>query len=259
MVDEQPAFQVLARARERDAEKVGAAARAREANRGHGSHDLTAHGHVHEPVGCIPADRSGVRGQLDRPRVAVVDRDQLQRGTVAEHDLDVACDLDRAPVVEHHCRPCVWSDVDDVMDISRPAGADPLQHDRLDDVGAGIYLYVQPARGACMASALTRRPERAPRRRNGAMDGVTTSTPAPAGTWFVPSITPSGTNGSKNRRILANGVKRHSSSRPDGSSKASGSREVNRSGGLPVAGRPWEYRGVGEGHLSQQLLPSAAR
>ena len=148
MVDEQPALQVLASARERDAEKVGAAARPCEANRGHGSHDLTAQGHVHEPVGRIPADRCGVRGQLDRSRVAVVDRDQLQRGTVAEHNLDVRGDLDRAPVVEHHGRPGVRSDVDDVMDIGRSARTDPLQHDRLDDVGTSLHLYVQPVGGA---------------------------------------------------------------------------------------------------------------
>jgi hypothetical protein len=91
-----------------------------------------------------------------------------------------------------------------------------------------------------MARALTRSAgtSAAPKERSD--DGVTTSTCAPAGTWFVPSITPSGTNGSKNRRILANGVKRHASSRPDGSSKASGSREVNRSAGLPVGSGPWE-------------------
>ena len=148
MVDEQPAFQVLVSASERDAEKVGAAARARRSlNRGHGPHDLPAQRHVDEPVGGIAADQRGVRGQLDRTRIPVVDRDQLQGGTVAEHDLDVGGDVDRASVVEHDRRSRVRPDVDDVMDIGRAAGADSLQHDRLDDVGAGRHLHVQPAGG----------------------------------------------------------------------------------------------------------------
>jgi hypothetical protein len=51
-------------------------------------------------------------------------------------------------VVEHHGRPRVWSDLDDVMDISRSARTDPLQHDWRGDVGTGIHLYVQPVGGA---------------------------------------------------------------------------------------------------------------
>ena len=63
---------------------------------------------------------------------------------------------------------------------------------------------------------------------------------APAGTVWSDSMTPSGSNGAKNSRIFASGENRQSSCEVVGSGNAFGSREVNRSEGVPVGPAPCE-------------------
>ncbi len=60
----------------------------------------------------------------------------------------------------------------------------------------------------------------------------------PAGADTDPTNSVVDSNGLNKLRIGRSGVNRHSSSRPVGTPKASGSVEVNRSGGVPV--RSWE-------------------
>ena len=172
--------------------------------------------------------------QHDRRRVAVVDRDHGQLRAVADDDLDVARDRQRATVVEHHGRARVRADLDDVVGVAASADADALDDDRLGELGVRVDDRVGALAGVGhrhRAGAVGRHEHRAERRHRLRVDGLHAGT---VGHVVPPSTTRSSSKGSKNWRSAGSGLKRQSSSRLDGASKASGSREVKRSAGEPV-------------------------
>ena len=112
----------------------------------------------------------------------------------------------------------------------------PLRNNTIGSVSAtsGSTRTCRPRFACAMASALTRSAGASAAPNASSVLGSTTSTWAPSGTRSSPSMTPSGSNGSKNSRIRASGVNRQTSWWAFGIAKSSGLREVNRSAGLPV-------------------------
>ena len=98
---------------------------------------------------------------------------------------------------------------------------------------ASMTVWV-PLRAWAIATALARSAGTSTEPNAASVCGSTDSTRAPSGTVVLPSTTRSSSKGSKNWRSAGSGLKRQSSSRLDGASKASGSREVKRSAGEPV-------------------------
>ena len=110
---------------------------------------------------------------------------------------------------------------------------------RVSTIGSASSAFAstvtcRPRGASCMASALGRSAGVSAVPKAASVRGSTVSTCAPAGTDSEPSMTPSGSNGSKNWRIRGIGENRQSSCDRFGSGKSAGLREVKRSAGLPV-------------------------
>ena len=224
---------------------------------------------IHVPVAWHPGRaRCRVRrSTCDRHRrsQSLID-DQLQRGTVAEHDLDVRRRPRPMPGWSSTTVACgVRSMSTTCMDIGRSAHTDPLQARSAQRTSA-VSLHADHVRpweraphgeGADPVRGTSAAPTR-----NGAIDGVdVTSTCAASrnrGRRAVDhAIGHEQLAAGESRR---SGVNRHASSRPRRQlERLLGHVRCNRSRGSRWAAARGMGQGVGEGHLNRQLLPSAAR